>query len=116
MVVRNALIEFLVHGVKYSFPPIRGELTRGMPTSYAAPPLSKKIVQSKELPPVWPDKDGKVRGYSFAPLYKTVPQAARKDQELYELLALVDAVRDGRAREKSMAEKALTKRILTNEG
>ena len=49
-------------------------------------------------------------------MYKTVPQAAREDKELYELLALVDAVRDGRAREKSMAEKALTKRILTNEG
>ena len=115
-VVRNALIEFLVHGVQYAFPPVRGELTRGMPTAYAAPPLSKRIVQSKEPPPVWPDKDSKVRGYSFAPLYKTVPQAARKDQELYELLALVDAVRDGRAREKSMAEKELAKRILTDEG
>ena len=114
-IVRNALIEFLVHGVKYAFPPVRGELTRGMPTAYAAPPLSKRIVQSKEPPPVWPDKDSKVRGYSFAPLYKTVPQAARKDQELYELLALVDAVRDGRAREKKMAEKELTKRILANE-
>ena len=114
-IVRNALIEFLVHGVKYAFPPVRGELTRGIPTAYAAPPLSKRIVQSKEPPPVWPDKDSKVRGYSFAPLYKTVPQAARKDQELYELLALLDAVRDGRAREKKMAEKELTKRILANE-
>jgi len=36
-VVRNALIEFLIHGVKYAFPPVRGELTRGMPTAWIRP-------------------------------------------------------------------------------
>jgi hypothetical protein len=61
---------------------------------------------------VWPDKDSKVKGYSFAPLYKTVPKAARQDQKLYELLALVDAFRDGRAKERTIAEKELTERIL----
>ena len=115
-IVRNALIEFLIHGVKYAFPPVRGELTRGMPTAYAAPPLSKKIIRSKDPPPVWPDKDSKVRGYSFAPLYRTVPKAARQDQKLYELLALVDAIRDGRARERRKAERFLKKRILANDG
>lgn len=110
-IIRTALIEFLVHGVKYAYPPVRGELTRGMPTAYAAPPLSKRILRSKEPPPVWPDKDSNVRGYSFAPLYKTVPKAARQDPKLYELLALVDAIRDGRARERKMAERELTKRI-----
>src|SRR6266478_2886646 len=34
----SALEEFLIHGVKYSFPAQRGELSRGIPTSYAAPP------------------------------------------------------------------------------
>src|SRR6187401_303239 len=38
-----ALKEFLVHGVRYAYPPERGELTRGMPTGYAAPPLNKAI-------------------------------------------------------------------------
>jgi hypothetical protein len=112
-IVRTALIEFLIHGVKYAYPPERGELTRGMPTAYAAPPLSRKILQPKEPPPVWPDKDSKVKGYSFSPLYKTVPKAARQDSKLYKLLALVDAVRDGRARERKMAERELTKRITT---
>jgi len=110
-IIRTALIEFLLHGVKYAYPPERGELTRGMPTAYAAPPLSGKILQPKEPPPVWPDKDSKVKGYSFLPLYKTVPKAARQDLKLYELLALVDAIRDGRARERKMAERELTKRI-----
>ena len=114
-IVRNALIEFLVHGVKYAFPPVRGELTRGMPTAYAAPPLTKSIIRSKDPPPVWPDKDSNVRGYSFAPLYRTVPKAAKQDQKLYELLALVDAIRDGRARERRKAERILKKRILAND-
>ena len=38
---------------------------------------------------MWPYADGKVRGYSFVPLHKNVPQAALEDARLYELLALV---------------------------
>src|SRR5882724_29583 len=43
---RTALLEFLIHGVKYAFPAQRGPLTRGLPTGYAAPPLNKTIVLS----------------------------------------------------------------------
>src|SRR5204862_1269833 len=39
----HAVEEFLVHGVKYAFPVRRGEVTRGVPTSYAAPPLNDEI-------------------------------------------------------------------------
>ena len=109
--VRAALLEFLVHGVKYAFPPERGELTRGVPTGYAAPPLDKVIAGSSDPPPVWPHAEGKVRGYAFAPLYPTVPAAALRDAALYELLALADAIRDGRARERSLARQALEKRL-----
>lgn len=106
-----ALKEFLIHGVKYAFPPERGELTRGMPTGYAAPPLNKVIVQPSEPPPVWPYAEGTVRGYTLAPLYTSVPLAASRDPMLYELLALVDAIRDGRARERSLAAKELESRL-----
>lgn len=109
--VRAALLEFLIHGVKYAFPPARGELTRGVPTGYAAPPLSKVIAGSSEPPPVWPYAQGSVRGYAFAPLYRTVPEAALRDAALYELLALVDAIRDGRARERRLAAQALEARL-----
>ena len=109
--VRAALLEFLVHGVKYAFAPERGQLTRGVPTGYAAPPLDKVIAGSSEPPPVWPYAEGKVRGYAFAPLYRTVPEAALRDPALYELLALVDAIRDGRARERNLARQALEKRL-----
>lgn len=109
--LRPQLLEFLVHGVKYAFPPERGEITRGVPTGYAAPPLNEQIAASSDPPPVWPYAEGSVRGYAFAPLYRTVPEAALRDPALYELLALVDAIRDGRARERSLAEKALEKRL-----
>ena len=107
----QALKEFLVHGVKYAYPPDRGQLTRGVPTSYAAPPLAAMITQSSDPPPVWPDPEGTIRGYEFSPLYKSVPKAAVRDNALYELLVLVDAIRDGRARELELAVKELTVRL-----
>ena len=100
---------FLVHGVPYVFVPELGEITRGMPTGYAGPVLSPFFQTVDDLPPVWPDPDGEVRGQSFSPLYKSVPQAAREDEKLYALLTLVDAVRGGRARERQMAHQEIKK-------
>ncbi len=109
--IKSNLLEFLIHGVKYAYPPHRGGMTRGMPTGYAAPPLDALIVKSDEPPPVWPDSEGPVRGYEFSPLFSSVPVACKADQQLYELLALVDAIRDGRARERKIAEKEIRSRI-----
>ena len=36
--IKRALEEFLIHGVKYAYPPSRGGLTRGVPTSFTGPP------------------------------------------------------------------------------
>jgi len=108
---RANLTEFLIHGVKYAFPVHRGGIVRGIPTAHAAPPLKQQIAESFDPPPVWPDANGSVRGVEFSPLYKNVPAAARRDTNLYELLALVDAIRDGRAREREIAIRELTTRI-----
>ena len=108
---RSGLLEFLLHGIRYAFPVQKGALTRGVPTSYAAPPLNEQISTDDAPSPVWPYAQGSVRGYSFAPLHKNVPVAALEDKRLYELLALVDAVRDGRARERSLAGRELTRRL-----
>jgi hypothetical protein len=108
---RSALLEFLLHGIRYAFPAERGAMTRGVPTRYAAAPLKQHLEQGNEPPPVWPDANGSVRGYSFAPLHKNVPKAALADPQLYELLVLVDALRDGQARERALAVKELSKRL-----
>lgn len=117
---RSNLKEFLIHGVKYAFPVERGGPTRGIPTAEAAPPLRQYFHQDFPLPPVWPyaeDDERSTRGIEFSPLYKNVPEAAlrplrdRQDPALYELLALVDAIREGRAREREIAIRELTLRI-----
>jgi len=107
----QALEEFLIHGVKYAFAPKRGELTRGVPTGHAAAPLKNYFAPGDEPPPVWPFAAGSARGYSFSPLYRAVPQAALADPQLYELLALVDAIRGGKARDNELAVKELQKRL-----
>jgi len=108
--IRN-LREFLIHGLKYVFVPELGEMTRGIPTAHAAPPLSEYFVADAEPPPVWPDANGYARGTAFSPLYKLAPRAARSDRQLYELLVLVDAFRGGRTRERELAVEELTKRL-----
>ena len=110
--VKSNLLEFLIHGVKYAYPPDRGGITRGIPTGYAAQPLKELIMQPDEPPPVWPDPEGEVRGYEFSPLYGSVPQACKVDPKFYELLVLVDGIRDGRARERQIAIKEIQSRIL----
>jgi hypothetical protein len=109
--IRLALMEFLSHGIRYAFPADRGEITRGIPTAYAAPPLKRLVVTGKDPVPVWPSALGNSRGYAFSPLYRSVPKAALADMKLYEILALVDAVRGGRARDRSIAIGELKKRI-----
>lgn len=107
---RAALLEFLLHGLKYMCPLQLGPVTRGVPTAHSAEPLRKMFGDADAL--VWPDPEGDVRGESIEPLYKSVPFAARRDPKLHAGLALVDAIRGGRARERKLASEALEKMIL----
>ena len=109
--IRAALEEFLVHGARYAFPPERGRLTRGMPTAAAAPPLRELLADDGGPPLVWADPRGTVRGESLAPLARCGPAAASADPQLYELLAVVDALRAGGARERQVAAGEL-RRLL----
>jgi len=112
-VSRLALMEFLQYGIRYVFPQQPGALVRGVPTAHSAPPLNA-VIQSEEHY-VWPSGTGTLRGQSILPLYSSVSVAIKEDAGLYELLALVDAIRVGRVREKEMAIQELKKRILGGE-
>jgi hypothetical protein len=107
---RSALLEFVVHGLRYVFPPSWSGVSRGIPTSYAAPPLSASILQG-ELPPVWPHPQGGTRGQGLRPIYKSIPDASLGDPEFYEWMALLDAIRSGRARERELAVGTIRKRL-----
>ncbi len=112
----EALRLFVQHGARYCFPATRGPLTRGVPTGYAAAPLKALIrAAAGEPPPVWPDKNGAVRGETLYPLYPTAPQAALRNPALHELLSLFDAVRAGSTRERALAIQLLDERWLQPE-
>ena len=109
-VFKLALLEFLIHGLRYVYPEQPSSLVRGLATSHSAPPLNKAIRSEQNY--VWPYVKGSVRGFAVEPLHPNVPKACLEDDKLYELLALTDALRLGRARERNLAIKELEKRII----
>lgn len=109
--MRSALLEFLIHGIKYVYPAQLGSVCRGMPTAHSAPPLVTQMIVDDEERYVWPDEEGTSRGQALTPIYDTVPLAAKKDSEMYQLLALIDAIRIGRARDQSLAIEEFKKRF-----
>ncbi len=104
----SALEEFLLHGLRYVFPVKPAEITRGIATAWAAPVLQQKVKSGSEIVPVWPDANGNTRGQAIEPLYKSVPYAVRRDAKLYALLAVVDSIRIGQARERKIASDTLS--------
>jgi predicted transcriptional regulator len=109
-VYTNALLEFLFYGLKYVFPVEPGKIVRGIATAHSAPPLNKFIKGGSDIY-VWQYDDGNCKGQQIEPLYKTVPQSSLLDNDFYELLALLDAIRVGKARELKIAKDELEKRL-----
>lgn len=109
--VREAFKQFVLYGARYAYPAVRGEMTRGVATLYAAAPLKDKIVQPNDPPPVWPSGTGEMRGMALQPLYPSVPNAAQRNPALYELLVLFDALRAGSVRERNLAQEMLSERL-----
>lgn len=104
-----ALREFLAHGLRYAFSVRPGALVRGVPTAYSAPPLSGRILADDAV--VWPDSEGQVEGQAIAPLLPRAHELPERCPSLYQLLALADALRFGRVRERVLALEALDVRL-----
>ncbi len=100
------LAEFAVHGAKYAFVADRLPVAAGVPTSHSAPAFAGVFAPGSD-DWVWPHPQGGVRGLGLEPLHPSVPFAAMQDARLYEMLALFDALRVGRARERGMALQRL---------
>ena len=102
---RQALVEFLVHGVRYVFAPVLGAETSGIATAAASPALAGKFPAGATV--VWPHAEGKARGSSLVPLYRGAAAAALEDPWLYRALALVDVLRIGQLQERRQARALL---------
>ncbi len=108
-VARQPFMDLLQYGVPYIFPQQPGAEVRGIPTAHSAEPLAGLISSNENY--VWPYAKGHLRGYSILPFYPSVVQAVELDAPLYECLALIDAVRVGRARERNVALELLKTKI-----
>lgn len=109
-VQRGNLLDFLIYGMKYVFPAKAGILTRGIPTAHSHPYIQKFIMSSEAF--VWPSSSGLVLGQEIEPFYANQVKAIEQDEELYKLLALLDVIRVGKLREKTIAEKELREMLL----
>lgn len=107
----SATEELFQHAVPFIAPARLGGPTRGVPTAWAASPLSDQLSAMEELPPVWPAADGEVRGLSVEPLHAAVVRLAMADPWMYEMLALVDGVRLGDARVRGLSQDLLADRL-----
>lgn len=106
----NSFKEFLIYGLKYVFPVEPGAIVRGIPTAHSASPINEQISSGGDVY-VWPYAKGTQRGQAIEPLYKTLPAISQVDKMFYELLAIVDTLRVGRAREIKIAIDELEKRL-----
>ena len=109
---RSAALEFLLYGLKYVFPAQMGTISRGVPTAHSYSQNQKFV---SDMNYVWPFEKGSIKGISISPLYDSAPEAALKDENLHRLLALIDDLRIGRAREQSHAKRELEKELKSFE-
>ena len=105
-----ALQEFMVHGLAYVFPAKTGRIIRGVPAYVSASPIKEQVSNATDHY-VWHYAKGEARGQMIEPLYPSVPEAALRDEELYQLLVIADTLRMGRSREKEIAIAELNKHI-----
>ena len=111
---RRQLVEFVSHGVRYAFAAHPGHLTRGVPTASTAPVLTELLASGeREVGFVWPHAAGQHRGQAVTPLLEAAPSLALEDGALYALLALVDAIRIGSARERQVAADTFSERLIS---
>lgn len=109
----QGLLEFLVSGVPYAFPGVLGPETRGVPTAHFGPAFESIAAVD---PVVWPSVKGRARGLSLPPLCKAAPDFMERNEVLYRMLTIVDALRIGRARDRAIARDLLVRELGAHKG
>jgi hypothetical protein len=105
--IRANLLELLEHGLRYVFYPERGSLIRGVPTAAAGPGFADRLTATDSNCAVWPSPKGRTRGLALTPLYPSVPEFAPSNPKLHAVLAAIDLIRIGSAREREVASQVL---------
>jgi hypothetical protein len=101
-----ALRDCLEHASRWIAPATVGAWCRGLSTANASSVVASKLRGDGDAM-VIPFKNGPARGRAVSPLHRLAPAAAAADEKLHRLLALVDAFRIGRARDREVAAAEL---------
>jgi hypothetical protein len=109
-VQRLTFYEYLIYGLKATFPPFVGAETRGLITASGAIPGSN--ISGSDY--VWPYAKGQTRGTSIVPLYPQIVHACENDNDLYLALSACEMLRVGRVREINFARQWLRNFIVGN--
>ncbi|CAN5313572.1 hypothetical protein BH09BAC1_BH09BAC1_04440 [soil metagenome] len=107
---RHSFYEFISHGLSYVFPAELGTLQRGIGTAHSHTFMQDSFESTTAY--VWPDYEGAIMGLAVEPLYNNQTKAIKADPSLYKMLALIDSLRIGKAREIEIAAKELHKMII----
>ena len=107
---KGALVEWLGYGVRYAYPQESTGYGRGMATSWNCPVLYSEV-SAPEPPLVWAVSGGEVEGPIIKPIHNSVPLAASRDELLYRVMSVVEAIRGGKPRELAIARDLLVSLI-----
>ena len=104
-------MDLVAHGMRHVYYAELGPESLGVPTAHAVGRLAEAILSDR--PYVWPSVRGRVRGDSITPLFSGAPDLPESNPRLYEALALIDAVRVGRVRERRLAIEFLGELLVS---
>lgn len=106
--IKRNLLEFLEHGVKYSFPPRERGIGAGMATGHVHPAMKSHLVSPGEVDRfVWTNSTGRTKGVCVDPIHKSAVNVSQANSNAYAILAVLDSIRLGKAREQAAATAAL---------
>jgi hypothetical protein len=110
---KRRFFELVTVAVPQVYYAVRGSVEMGVPTAMHAEPLKGVFLRDgRPIPLIWPSELGTVKGESLFPLYSTAPRAVQHDPDLHRLLALIDVVRVGDAKDRKLATDLLERMIL----
>ncbi len=114
----KAMVEFLLHGVRYAFPAQLLPAAVGHATASSHPALLARLRRASEDSAgrwVWPDATGATFGTGLLPLHPCAARIAASSEpaieELYLQLALLDEIRVGTGRGRKIASDLLRQAI-----
>ncbi|HYD54117.1 MAG TPA: hypothetical protein VEA99_15890 [Gemmatimonadaceae bacterium] len=119
LIGRRALADLLIDAVAVLAPASIGPVTVGVRAAHSAVDLVSGCCHSRaedlyvrpEIPLVWPDEQGPDLGYALTPLYRGATGLPGRWPEVHRLLALVDCIRVGDARERTAAATHLRRAL-----